>query len=228
MYRTACLTSCFVLSFVINSTAQAGIMNGDFSAGGSGWDASTDVEFVGGAAKLNESSSFSPTTLSQIFTIEQGTTSLQIQLLAFTTETSALFSLLPDSLTFSLLDPTTNASLTNTVPFTTNFFIRDLVDDVPAGEAAGGVTVSVGLPITIAVDLTALAASQPVNAKLLFELVGGGDFFDASYTVDNISLLSPGLPPPSGGVIPEPSSLLVWASFAVVGFGARRSRKSSC
>jgi hypothetical protein len=196
------------------------LQNGDFSQGATGWTIVGDVDFAGEQARLSESTTLTATVLSQQFTIEQGTSWLEIELKALITEPVSFVNF-PDVLTFSLLDPSTFGSLVDVVPTSTNFYVRDLVDTVTVGEGANGVTVSgTSLPFTIRLDLTSLTATQSIDALLQFELVGGGDAFDASYTIDNI-LLSPSSP----SVVPEPGSMAIWGGLVLAGFSARCTRR---
>jgi hypothetical protein len=209
-----------LLSATQVSTLPAGVLvNGDFSQGATGWTVVGDVDFTGDQAKLLESTT--TTVLSQEFTISQGTSWLEIELRALTTEPVGVFNFMPDFLTFSLLNPSSLDSLVDVVPSTsTNFYIRDLVDTFVAGESARGVTISgASLPFTIRLDLSSLTATQSVDALLQFELVGGGDFNDASYTIDNILLSS------SPSVVPEPGSMAIWGGFVMAGFSARFPRR---
>jgi hypothetical protein len=202
------------------ATLNAGILNGDFSQGATGWTVVGDVDFTGEHATLLESLTLSATVLSQQFTIDQGTSWLEIELRALTTEPASLF-VLPDILTFSLLNPSTLDSLVDVVPSTaTNFYIRDLVDGALA-ESASGVTVQgATFPLTIRLALTSLTATQSVDALLQFELVGGGDAFDASYTVDRILLV-----PSSPTMVPEPGSMAIWGGLVLAGFSAKFARR---
>lgn len=221
MNRLGWLVTLFLLLTATQApTLSAGILvNGDFSDGATGWTVIGDVNFAGDQAKLIESQTLAATVLSQEFTINQGTSWLEIELRALTTEPASLLNL-PDVLTFSLLNPLTLDSLVAVVPTTsTNFYIQDLVDGAMAENASGVAVLGATLPLTIRLDLSSLTASQSVDALLQFELVGGGDFLDASYTIDNISLVS------SPSVVPEPASMAIWGGIVLAGFSARFTRR---
>lgn len=219
------VTVLMVLPLNLGPQLHAGILNGDFSQDhGLHWtvDFGGIVDFSGGQAKLVESD-LADTRLSQQFTIAQGTSRLEIELHALLTEQVSMSGAFPDVLTFSLIDPLTLVSLVDVVPSTsTNFYIRDLLDSVVDGENASGVTVlGAALPLTIRLDLTSLTATGPVDAILQFELIGGGDFFDAAYTIDNISLIS------SPTIVPEPTSIAIWSiAIASIQIVRRRNKAS--
>ena len=222
MNRLSWLATLFLLLTAIQApTLSAGILvNGDFSGGVTGWTVAGDVDFTGYQAQLIESTTLMATVLSQAFTISQGTSWLEIELRALTTEPMSLSGNLPDFLIFSLLDPSTSASLVPAVPTTsTNFYIQDLVDGAVAENASGVTVLGATLPLTIRLDLSSLSATQSVDALLQFELVGGGDAFDASYTIDNISLVS------SPTMVPEPGSMAIWGGIILAGFSARFTRR---
>ena len=220
MNRLSWLASLFLLLTAIQApTLSAGILvNGDFSGDATGWTVVGDVDFTGHQARLIESQTLAATVLSQEFTINQGTSWLEIELRALTTEPASLLNL-PDVLTFSLLNPLTLDSLVAVVPTSTNFYIQDLVDGAMAENASGVTVLGATLPLIIRLDLSSLSATQSVDALLQFELVGGGDFLDASYTIDNISLVS------SPTMVPEPGSMAIWGGIILAGFSARFTRR---
>ena len=221
MNRLGWLATLFLLLTAIQApTLSAGILNGDFSGGATGWTVAGDIDFAGDQATLIESQTLTATVLSQEFTIGQGTSWLEIELRALTTEPASLLGNLPDVLTFSLLNPLTLDSLVAVVPTTsTNFYIQDLVNGAMPENASGVTVLGATFPLTIRLDLSLLTATQSVDALLQFELVGGGDAFDAAYTIDNISLVS------SPTVVPEPASMAIWGGIILAGFSARFTRR---
>ncbi len=221
MNRLGWLVTLFLLLTATQApTLSAGVLvNGDFSGGATGWTVVGDVDFTGDQAQLIESTTLMATVLSQAFTISQGTSWLEIELRALTTEPASLLNL-PDVLTFSLLNPLTLDSLVAVVPTTsTNFYIQDLVDGAMAENASGVTVLGATLPLIIRLDLSSLSATQSVEALLQFELVGGGDFNKASYTIDNVSLVS------SPTMVPEPGSMAIWGGIILAGFSARFTRR---
>jgi len=160
-----------------NYASAAAIVNADFSAGLTGWTVSdpTFVSTTSGAAILSEPNNALVVTLEQSFTIPIGSLYIELVLSDLVTEQDV----------GGLLNAS-DVSLVPTVAGTTNFYIRDLCAGVTEGEAASGVTLTPSpssLPLSICLDISALTATTPVEAKILFELVAGGPLTDgASYT----------------------------------------------
>lgn len=205
---------------------RADIINGDFSAGLTGWTVSdsTYVNVVAGQAVMSENPLDTEVLLYQDFTIPTGATALKFTLVTLTTEPDIGF--LPDGFGAALLDPVGLTSLVPTVDaFTDSFYIRDLVDGVTEGEAASGVGVSPSassLPLTITLDISGIASGT--NARILFRLIGGGVSFNASVTLDNVGT-SGGSPPP--GAVPEPASVALGLAGLAVALPYARHRAKS-
>jgi hypothetical protein len=193
------------------SSAHAGpLINGDFSSGLTGWttDPADSVSVLNGQAVISESLFATEVLLYQDFTIPTGVPTLTFTLVFLTDEPAGAF--FPDGFGVSLLNPTTLASLVPTVDSNTDsFYTRDLVQGTDQGQAAAGVTLSpspTSIPLTVTLDISSLGGQE---ARILFRLIGGGDAFDASVTIDNVSVGTNVVP------VPEPGSL----TLAVIGIG---------
>ncbi|WP_165233705.1 PEP-CTERM sorting domain-containing protein [Aquisphaera insulae] len=212
LLRQSFLLGCILLA--VPSFVSAGsLVNGDFSAGLSGWTVTGDsVSVVGGEAVIQESSVLPEATLYQDFTISAGAKTLSFVLVRVGEEDGFP----PAGFGVSLLDVGTGLSLVPTVDaFTDSFYTRDLTTGTAEGLAATGVTVSPSagaLPLTITVDISGLEGK---DARILFRVFGGGSTSDASATIDDVRV---------GGAnaVPEPGTLSLALMALTVLAGARR------
>lgn len=204
------VTRVVVLAAVALATGpvHAAPVNGDFSAGLTGWDTAGDVSNGGGRAVLAENPTAIMTTLSQEFSIEAAATTLSFDYLLGAEPGGPTGSPFGDALQVSLLDPGTLAPLLHSPGVSDYFYTSNLGTEQydPALVTVTGDTVTLGL--------TPLG---DVDALLAFDLLGGDDGMATIVQVDNVRLT----------VIPEPATFatLALTTGALAGYLRRRRRR---
>ncbi|MCO8125241.1 polymorphic toxin-type HINT domain-containing protein [Stieleria sp. TO1_6] len=163
------------------------IVNGDFSAGLSGWQtevvgtaadaAPGRINALGGAAQFTENESFL-TSLQQTIVIPEGATSLSFDFVALALDPVA--GGVPDAFEVSLLDADQKSVVPTHIAHSTAFFNHS---SGSAASVADGVTVSGS---TVTLDVTGLIAGQ--NAKLVFDLIGNPPGNRSIATIDNVAI----------------------------------------
>ncbi len=215
--------------------ARAGIINGDFSQGLSGWQVSDSnfVSVVNGQAALSEvdpsiSLAFE-TDLYQDFQIPVGAKSVSFMLVGSGFDPAASY-FIPPAFGASLLDPASGvsafdfsnppSSLVDTVDSSTDSFVTQ--DIAPSGEpvrVADGVTPTL-LPGGLLVTLDLPDSLDGTDARLLFRLIGGDSYTGASVTISNVTLdVGTVNPPPA---VPAPPAAVLGLVGAACAFGYRR------
>jgi hypothetical protein len=181
-------------------TAEATVVNGDFSDGLNGWTVeSGNVSDGGGFALFEEHPTIILSTLKQEFTLPDWSRLL----LSFDVKMTAVAGgaydpfAWPDAFTASLLAPVTLEPIIAN-PGRTDFFYMDNTGLLTIGK------------LTINLDLGGLGGR---NAALYFDLIGSDDGMLTSVSVDNVA------------IIPEPCSLLLWLVGIRLAGSLRRSRR---
>ncbi|QGJ71800.1 Hypothetical protein PBC10988_35090 [Planctomycetales bacterium 10988] len=155
------------------------LLNGDFSAGLTGWTASEDsVQVVGEVANLYESSTSLLSTLEQSFVVPEGATSISFDLVALGLESSTA---IPDAFEVSLLNAAHQSLVPTFHPEATSFFNVG-PDGLP--RVAAGVTID-GTRVTL--DLSSLTPGT--EARLVFDLVGNPPGLTSLVRIDSVELL---------------------------------------
>ncbi|MBA7656029.1 hypothetical protein ES703_63942 [subsurface metagenome] len=199
-----------VLLLMPQSLVLADLVNGDFSAGLSGWTLEWGTVTDGGGYALFEEDAFDlSSTLSQEFTIPALALELSfdVQMFAVPGGSSDPFAW-PDAFTATLYnDPV------NLVPLISN----PLVDDFYYLDNTGWEeTVATVSGNTVSLDISSLAG---LDAYLVFDLWGSDDGWLTSVNVDNVDI----------SLVPTPSALLL----GLIGMGTgvlglwRRFNKSA-
>ena len=183
----ATTTDAFVLFSSDDPYPVSALVNGNFSAGLTGWETEIvghasgttpgRVVGLGGAAQLSENESFL-TSLKQTIVIPAGAQSLSFDLIALGLDPIA--GGVPDALEVSLLDADQQSLVPTHHPQSTAFFNISAGD---AASAAPGVTVS-GSMITL--DISALATGSA--ATVLFDLIGNPPGSSSVATIDDVTI----------------------------------------
>lgn len=139
-------------------------------------------------------------------------------------------------LSFDFTLPTTTADATGigASPFLDGFFVSAtaggsffdllLVDQFgaladPFGTAPSAVRLGApsasGFDFGLTADLSSLATQ---SVTILFDVINEDDGFESTFALDNVQFSG------SGGVVPEPSTIVLWG-LGVVGFGFRSMRR---
>ncbi len=203
---------CLAAALLLPAPAQAGLVNGDFSAGLSGWQLRGPVTDGGGDAVLAEHPTEIMTTLSQEFVIPPGAESLAFEFRLASEPDSTSGSPFPDAFAVSLLDPVTFVPLLSS-PGVPDYFHVDVGGATEYDPALVNV---VGDTVTL--DLSSLG---PADTFLAFDLLGGDNGLATTVEVDNVVLSER-----QGFIIPEPATIL-GISFALAsacGYLRRRQR----
>jgi len=190
-----------------------GVVNGNFEVADPndpqfGWTTRGNTTVVGGQAVLSEDSVLLA-GLSQTFTIPDNAEALRFTIVGANLGDDNTINP-PDAFEVALLDPDTGTdtgtallgtaaglagsdALLNIQPNGTVYFGPAVT--VP-GAGVSGDAMALNFPLTIAVDLTSLAAETP--ATLYFDLLGFGAV-DSVVVIDNVQLLTGGQSPPAAG-----------------------------
>lgn len=186
------------------TSAQADLVNGDFSDGLNSWDAWGLVEPEGGQAVFYEGDDYS--MLEQVFTIPSLalTLSFDIQFTRVADNTSGG---LPDAFAVSLLDPDTFEPLVSNAGYSEFYYWE------ADGEDEYVETVASVSGVTVSLDISGL---RGLEALVAFDLLGGSDGYATTAYLDNVTI----------SVVPVPGAFLLGMmglSFA----GIRYRRKLS-
>jgi hypothetical protein len=202
--KAFCVVFAFCISLVVwfgQPTAEATVVNGDFSNGLHGWTVeSGNVINGGGYALFQEHSTQILSTLKQEFTLPNWSS----MFLLFDVKMSAIAGgdydpfAWADAFTASLLDPATKKPLIAN-PGRTDFFYMD------------NTGVLTPATLTIKLDLTGLGLGGR-NAVLYFDLMGSDDGMLTNVHLDNVE------------IIPEPCSAILWLVGAGTFAFLRRSK----
>lgn len=222
MFRTVCFVLAVVVSVaaaVVPGSASV-LVNGDFSAGLTGWTISGDVEETGGRAVMVDDLQSNWAMLEQTFVMPTCAQSLVFSytLGATPDETSAADWY--DFFTASLFDSVGSPILAS--PGVNDYFFHENTGNIEYDPAIVNFSDSAGhWGNTVSLDLSGVSAGT--EARLELRLKTADDGFTTQVEIDDVYLQTG-----DGCEVPEPVSIVVWA--AVFGaFGAamavRRRRR---
>lgn len=160
----------------------------------------------------NQASSSPSITLSQSFMIPVSPTTLTFQILNLTTD-PVQDKVTPAFFTAELLDASNNSLIVPAIAGSTDYYARDLTDQVPPNEATAPlpsvVTVNPSMssttPITVTLDISSLPANTLAN--LVFSVFPNGDTTqtNASIEISDVTINGgTGMP-----TIPEPAGIVL-------------------